>query len=180
MRTLVLDQSSSCTGFALVEDDPTVPVKYGAYGRILHHGRITTPSKYGLLDRLNILRADLENLLDGHYPVDEIVMENTQFSQRSSDGAGATGAVIRVIKDLAKKRGLAVYFQHPTTVKKCASGKGNADKDEMISAARDLWELPNYKIKDHNHADALCGAFVWLVMGDEIRAKSEAKNRRAG
>ena len=41
-----------------------------------------------------------------------------------------------------------------STVKKWATGKGNADKEAMKAAAARLW--PGVKIIDDNQADALC------------------------
>ncbi len=176
MKSLVIDQSASILGFAVVKEDPNTPIKYGVFGRLLHHGRIKTNPKQYLLDRLMIIRADIEALIKRHNP-DEIVMENTQFIQRSSDGAGATGAVVRVIKDLCKAYGINYYFQHPNTIKKGVTGNGKADKEQMIKAAMDLWHLGRYKIQDDNHADALCAAFVWLVNGDDIREKKRASKK---
>lgn len=40
------------------------------------------------------------------------------------------------------------------TIKKSATGKGNADKDAMIAAAANLF--PWIEVIDDNHADALC------------------------
>ena len=40
------------------------------------------------------------------------------------------------------------------TIKKHATGKGNASKDDMIEAARALY--PDQAIEDDNQADALC------------------------
>ena len=44
------------------------------------------------------------------------------------------------------------------TIKKHATGKGNANKQDMINAAATKW--PGIEIKDDNHADALCLEYV--------------------
>lgn len=41
----------------------------------------------------------------------------------------------------------------PTEIKKWATGKGNASKETMMTAAQERW--PNTTIEDHNQADAL-------------------------
>jgi Holliday junction resolvasome RuvABC endonuclease subunit len=50
------------------------------------------------------------------------------------------------------------------TIKKAATGKGNANKTAMIAAAREKWS--SVEIEDDNHADALWIAHVggqqWL------------------
>jgi len=44
----------------------------------------------------------------------------------------------------------------PAELKKHATGKGNANKEKMLEAAKAKW--PDIEIIDHNHADAL-----WLL-----------------
>jgi Holliday junction resolvasome RuvABC endonuclease subunit len=46
----------------------------------------------------------------------------------------------------------------PATVKKWATGVGNATKPLMLDAARQSW--PNYRIPDHNAADAIALASI--------------------
>lgn len=56
----------------------------------------------------------------------------------------------------------------PSTIKKHATGKGNASKQKMIEAAEQKW--PDISIQDDNQADALWILdYAKLMLGDEKR-----------
>lgn len=173
MRSLILDQSTTTVGFALVEGDPNTPVSFGVTGRLITHGRITTPAKAGLVDRLGIIKADLGIIIRRYHPVNEMVIENTTFVQRSGSTSNAMGAIFILCRELAHKYSLAFYTQNPSTVKKRVTGDGKADKEAVIEAVMHLWGMTRCKIKDDNHADALAAAYVWLYSAEEIRKSTE-------
>lgn len=186
LRSLVIDQSTTTCGFAVVEEDPNTPISFGVFGRLLDHGIITTPSGAAMIDRLNVIRADLESLISAYRP-NELVCENTMFfRQRSGQANAAMAAVYALMQDLAKAHSMAFYSQNPATIKLRATGHGNATKQEMIDAVCHLWGLTPSRIRDDNHADALAGAYVWLYRADEVRraaadkqAQKAAKRRKA-
>lgn len=176
VRALVLDQSTTTVGAAVVEEDPSTTIYPGFTGRLIWHGRIVTNSK-GLVDRLAIIRADIQSIINSYKP-DEMVIENTTFIQRSGATSNAMGAIYVTCQELAKKNGLAFYTQNPSTIKKFLTGHGDADKQMVIEAVCKFWGMYRHQIKDHNHADALGAAFVWLYRGDEVRAQKTTKKKR--
>ena len=179
LRSLVLDQSTTTCGFAVVEEDPNTPISFGVFGRLLDHGIITTPSGAAMIDRPNVIRADLSTgpgAIIATYRPDELVCENTMFfKQRSGAANAAMAAVYALMQDLAKAHGMAFYSQNPATIKLRATGHGNATKQEMIDAVCHLWGLTPSRIRDDNHADALAGAYVWLYRADEVRRAAALK-----
>lgn len=96
---------------------------------------------------------------EGRFGVaDLVVMEGFSFgSPQGATEAGGLGWAVRVALHEA---GIPFAVVPPTTLKKYACGKGNADKTEMVVAAR---ERLGYDGHDNNIADAL-----WLqAMGLE-------------
>jgi Holliday junction resolvasome RuvABC endonuclease subunit len=176
--TLVLDQASVNTGFAVVEADPSHPVAYGVTGRLLTSGviRMKGPTT-SLMDRLNVLRTDLVTLMTQFRPT-ELVIEHTTPIRRSGDTTNVMGAVSALCKDFAKTYGLAFYAVSPTSIKARIAANGSASKDEVRAAVQTVWNMKGSKIVDDNHADALAAAFVWLMSGDEYR-KAAALKREA-
>lgn len=176
MRALILDQSTTTVGWAVVEEDPTAEIWPGFFGRLLDHGRIVTPSKKALVDRLTILRADIQSLINAYKP-DEMVCEDTTFIQRSGDTSNALGAIYIACKEIAKANGLKFYKQNPSTIKKVLTGNGKADKQEVIAAVCKYYGMPLGRIMDDNHGDALGAAFVWLFRAEEVRSAKDEKKR---
>lgn len=61
---------------------------------------------------------------------------------------------------LPELEGLVDYVSPtPAEVKKHATGKGNASKEQMVEAARERWRVD---VEDHNQADALC-VLAWTL-----------------
>jgi Holliday junction resolvasome RuvABC endonuclease subunit len=93
----------------------------------------------------------LVRLLDEHRP------DAVFYEQAHHRGGAATelcvGFVTRV-QELCAERGVEYQSVHSGTLKKHATGRGNAKKPEMIAAAEARW--PGQKIEDDNQADALC------------------------
>ena len=61
--------------------------------------------------------------------------------------------MIGVLEVLCEKRGINISSYTAPSIKKHATGSGNAGKPKMVAAARDKW--PDIRIIDDNHADAL-------------------------
>lgn len=59
--------------------------------------------------------------------------------------------MVGVLKDFCMERDIALACYSATEIKKYATGRGNANKEAMIKAARDRGYLP----KDDNEADAI-------------------------
>jgi Holliday junction resolvasome RuvABC endonuclease subunit len=173
-RSLVVDQSTTCTGFAIIEHDPEAEVSYGTMGRLIQHGRLKLKGKEAL-PRMIELRADLLALCK-EFAIDEIVYEQTAaIMQRSAATNEAMAGAVIAVKHTAKELSLPCYSQNPSTIKKRFTGSGKADKEAIMAAVVTNWGIPRGKILDDNHADSLAGAYVWLNMADEIRVKTKEK-----
>ena len=174
-RSLVVDQSTTCTGWAIVEHDPHAEVSYGTCGKLIAHGVMRLKAAAPIA-RMCELNADI---LDAHAKYggfDEIVYENTaHITQKSAATNEAMAGATIVVKDAAKTLNVPVYSQNPMTLKKRFTGNGHADKDAIIAAVVTNWGMPRKDIINGDHADALAGAYVWLNMADELRAKTKEK-----
>lgn len=99
------------------------------------------------------LRAYLTELLDKVKP-DVVVVEEIH-RHMGADAAHLYGAIVGLIQEECERREPKVPYSsvHWATVKKLATGKGNAKKDAMLAAANARWQL-QLGPKDENEADA--------------------------
>jgi Holliday junction resolvasome RuvABC endonuclease subunit len=70
-----------------------------------------------------------------------------------TDAAHVYGGCLATVTAFCERRGIPYAGIPVGTVKKAATGKGNADKGAVLAAARARW--PDQDIADHNQADAL-------------------------
>jgi hypothetical protein len=98
-------------------------------------------------------RAWLNRVLDSA-PADVVVYE--QAHHRGGAPTHVAHALIAQAEAVAAERGIQITNRHTATIKKHATGKGNADKGRMLAAAREKWS--DRTIQDDNEADAL-----WLL-----------------
>lgn len=83
-----------------------------------------------------------------------IVFESANYSGTNRNSL--PDELISVVKTWCLDRSNIEYKGYPSSeIKKHATGKGNANKDAMVKAAREKFEID---IIDDNHADAL-----WLL-----------------
>lgn len=177
MRSLVLDQATVKTGFAVIDDESPALIDFGVQGKLIEHGIITAPAKTGLTDRLAIIKADIRTIIK-QFKIQELVVEDTRFiRQISANTNHAMACALSICQEIARESGLPIYYQHPKTIKAVFTGYGDADKKQMISAVACLWRISIYRIKDDNHADALAAAYVWLGRGAEVRAKQSLSKK---
>ena len=137
---IAIDPGTHC-GWAVMRDDDSVdsgtwdltPRKHESAGmryvRLLRH-----------LDALN----------DGS--IETIVYELVS-RHAGTTAAHVYGAIIGHLQSWAAMHGVAMAAYSVTAVKKHATGKGNANKAAMITAAREQW--PSQTVLDDNQADAL-------------------------
>lgn len=153
MNIAAFDLSLTATGFAI-----SYPILDLAPSSDLRSGVIHTEGMKGL-KRLGYLR---ERVLELSVGADIIVIEGLAFGAKGNamlDLAGLAAVVRLAIAD----RGEQPYVDiPPASMKLFATGKGNAPKDEVLTAAvRKL----DYQRSDHNEADAL-----WLLQMAQLYA----------
>ncbi len=105
-------------------------------------------------ERLRLVRQEVESLAL-KFKIDAVVMEGYSFASRNSQAhsIGELGGVIRL---LLWERGIPYVVIPPTCRAKFATGKGNASKNEVISAVSAktgiVWNNPG--------ADDKCDAWI--------------------
>lgn len=85
-------------------------------------------------------------------PLNRVVFEEVR-RHLGTDAAHIYGGIVAVITAFCEENEIPYEGIPVGTVKKFATGKGNANKEAMMEAARRKW--PNEILKDDNHADAL-------------------------
>lgn len=141
MRVLALDLSLRATGWAT-----NVPLRrqpsYGVFGAEDETGYA----------RIRSIRSDC-NALAEHVRPDLVVFEGlVVFRGNAVLQLAGLGYMVRCDYDLA---GYQLFDIPPSTLKKFATGRGHAEKSEMITAARLYLGYDGF---DDNEADAL-----WLL-----------------
>lgn len=102
--------------------------------------------------RLIRLRAKLNEVLASG--VDVVVYEAARNAGPKLQGALVVQAEIQGVITLWCEDNMIEYRGYsPSEIKKHATGKGNAGKEQMIGAARLKW--PDKTVEDDNAADAL-------------------------
>lgn len=90
------------------------------------------------------------------------------------------------VQMLCDYHGIKYVSVYPASLKKYITGKGRAEKEEMIARVRELMKIPEDRPLDNNQADAIA---VWLWATDpeaqenekerKERAKEAKKKKRA-
>lgn len=136
MRILALDIATKC-GFAITEG------KSGTWD-------LTTKRDESKGMRLIKLRQRVQEVHD-KAPLDLVVFEAVR-AFRHQQAVVCQSELQGVVKAWCHDNGIEYKGYTSSEIKKHATGKGNAKKDEMIAAAAEMFEI---KIVDDNHADAL-------------------------
>lgn len=80
-----------------------------------------------------------------------------------TDAAHIYGGIVAIIQSVCEERAIPYKGIPVGTIKKHATGKGNADKTAMLAAAATRW--PEHHFADDNEADA---RFIALTMKAEL------------
>lgn len=72
---------------------------------------------------------------------------------KGTDAAQIYGGIVAIIQEHCELRDIPYQGVPVGTIKKYATGKGNANKELMLTAARERWPVAD--IADDNQADAL-------------------------
>lgn len=152
MRILGIDPGSQNTGFAILEAHKT---------KIEHisSGTIVMDTKLSIQDRLLILDADLEQIIDQYNPT-EMALESVFFA-KNAQSTLRLGEVRGVILRQAALKKLQVYEYAPSEVKSAIGGSGRAKKDEISRLLRLFLKLPqSFEFKTLDQSDALAIALA--------------------
>lgn len=108
--------------------------------------------------RLNALIIGIAGQVAADGTPDLVVMEGPGMAALSHGGPDLIG-LWWLLADQLLRMELALAIAPPTCLKKYATGKGNASKDQVLAAAVRRYE--DYAISDNNQADAV----VLMAMG---------------
>jgi crossover junction endodeoxyribonuclease RuvC len=149
VKVAAFDLSLTQTGFAVVHAD--APMPGGVHVENADVGTIRASST-GML-RLDYIRKQVLQRADGAHLV---VLEGYAYGQaRGTSQAHSMGEIGGVIRLSLWRQGIPFVDIAPAKLKKYATGKGNAGKDEMLASA--IRRLA-YEGANNNEADAL-----WLL-----------------
>ncbi len=162
-KTLVVDQSSTCCGFAVLN------------GRELEaHGILTSREKDSMRRLLDFWK-DLRQLAQEHR-IDEIVIEHLhynggQFTSQATQVEPLAGSSV-ICRFTAVYAGIPLYRIRPQTWKAAIGARGTRDtiKQDVCRKVCQYWGLDEEVIKSSDHSDALGIAACWLVYAADIRA----------
>jgi Holliday junction resolvasome RuvABC endonuclease subunit len=150
MRILAIDPGTKC-GWAANLDGVIVSGTWNLKG--------------GRFDGAGMRFVRLEECLCEFAKVERVCFEEVR-RHLGTDAAHIYGGITAVIMAFCERRGIPYEGIPVGTIKKHATGKGNADKAKMTETARERW--PDQNIKDDNQADAL-----WLL--DVVTAPATAR-----
>lgn len=120
-------------------------------------GVITTPPDMDLADRLTMVMADIEALIDEMQP-SAVAVEQVFFQSNARTAMGVAQASGLVLV-CARRRGLPVARYTPSQVKRAVTGSGVADKKQiqaMVARRLNLSVLPSPADAADAAAVALC------------------------
>jgi crossover junction endodeoxyribonuclease RuvC len=143
-RVLSWDVGYSTGGFSVVD--------FNSEGQLdlLYCENIITKSK-GFTDKLVEYSLHFEQLLNKYSP--------SVFVYEEPIMKGQVGAklnqVIGVMRCLAKKRNLIEKSYTPTEMKKIVTGKGTAEKEDIIAAVEKVFTERKFIDKENHAADSL-------------------------
>ena len=148
MIALGIDPGTARTGYGLVE-------RTGPRLRALDFGCLETPAGMALAQRLQLIEARLELLIDEHRPA--LVAVERLYFNKNVRTASAVGEARGVVLLVAARHGLAIHEYGPHEVKQAVTGHGRADKGQvqrMVQTLLGLTALP----RPDDAADALAVA----------------------
>lgn len=105
--------------------------------------------------------------LEGQSRPDVLVLERVGHF-KSAAAAETVHGLLAIAEGWAYEVGVPVEYLSPMTVKKHATGRGNASKNDMLAAAAQRW--PGVRFADDNEADARHLGDCYLArLGDRCR-----------
>jgi crossover junction endodeoxyribonuclease RuvC len=169
MIVLGVDPGTAITGYAFLEER-------GGRVRVLEYGVVRSRTTDPLPKRLEKIHRELGVLIETYSP-GAMALESAfhaKFPRASIVLGHARGAIMVA----AASRGIDVAEYAPSLVKKAASGRGGASKDQVAALMQShlqLRELP----RPADAADALAVAYCHLLHARSPLAKHASNSARA-
>jgi Holliday junction resolvasome RuvABC endonuclease subunit len=121
----------------------------------------------------------LREMVDTETPPELVVIEKPLIgTMKNADVARIAFGFAAITEEVCARFGVRFYAIHNATVKKHATGSGNADKRRMTAAANTQFEAKiGREIIDNNEADALC-VLAWVEDGMPEATPAPRKPRK--
>lgn len=162
---LGLDLSLSCAGYAVVK-------VVGEKIRIIEVGHIKTNPRKKHGERLVTIYDKIDELVEKHGEFTEVAREKG-FSRYAAT-TQALFKVVGVVDYLMSKHGINTIYEYPpTTVKKCLTGYGYADKKEVEAAVLETLNSKTLTFATDDESDALA------VIITHLRNQPKTRRRRS-
>lgn len=165
MLILGVDPGSIRCGYGAIDGSDRQP-------RLVECGVLTAPKGRNIYSRLSTIQGDLESLLDelrpGYMALEAGYVPTGKRAERAPDALVLAGARA-ICGTAAARRGISVIEYPPSTVKKCACGRGDATKEQV--AAIVVMRLRMKRPPEENAADALAVALTHYQHMGTARAR---------
>ena len=165
MIVLGIDPGIATTGYGVVREEQNGQYTALAFGVLL------TPKTESLPERLLLLRAQLITLIKEWRPTESAV--EALFFATNVKTAMVVGQARGVILVTLHEAGLAIGEYTPLQVKQAVTGYGQADKQQMQSMVKLLFNMGTTP-KPDDAADALAIAFTHLQSSRYKRLEASA------
>lgn len=154
MITLGLDLSLTETGTTVLKD-----------GNLVSKGVIKSkPSGKRPCDEVRRIQGivnDIKKILDEHNP-DMVILEGIAFMARNTTALAQLAGLSYMVRSEIVDRNIPFLVVAPTSLKKFATGKGNAQKDVVML---ETYKRYGVSILNNNECDAYCLSQVGLAAG---------------
>lgn len=151
---LGIDPGSRVTGFGVVEIATTTPLDWGS---------IRPPLDVTMSQKLAIIRGAVAHLITHHQPI-HIAVE-WPFVMKNPRSALILGLVLGSILSVAGEQHIALTSYSPKTIKKSATGRGNATKEHVMRALKMQW--PQLTTLSPDAADAIAVAWCYCARSNQ-------------
>jgi len=137
--------------------------------------RVTAPAGF----RFSRLRRIKDAVMEHAHGADLVVVEGPSFASKSGSQTGhhERAGLWWFVMDAVDAAGLRWIEVPPASLKKYATGRGNAGKDEVLAAA--VRRFPAIEVRGNDEADALWLAAVGADLLGESMLEMPAVNRAA-
>lgn len=165
-RVLGIDPGSRVTGYGLVEEKGGSPV-------LVASGTIRLDGGLPMAERLATLYRELTGIVAESRPA-AVAVERV-FVARNADSALKLGHARGVVLLAVQQAGLPLFEYTPAEVKKVVTGRGRAEKFQVVALVRAILGLDRDPAEDE--ADALAIAMCHMMMAGERALYDQAEGR---
>lgn len=150
MTLMGIDPGTVITGWGVI-------VEKGSSYEVVDYGAIRPAPKMKLSDRYHVIFDGVRSLIKKFSPA--AVAIETQFTHKNVQSALKLAMARSVVIIAAKEAKIPIFEYSPSSIKKAATGRGNADKTQVKGMMRRLFNLEEDPTPE-DAADALACALA--------------------